>query len=302
MRDILPEPVRVRASTVDGIFYPAEQPELSSLVRDLLERCEVPAGEACSIISPHAAYQYSGVVSAAAFKAASCRSVNRVVLIGPVHREPVEGLILPESQAFQTPLGACRVGETLLRELAARSPGFVFDDIPHLEEHCLEVQLPFLQQLFPQAEIVPVLMGQASPALIQTLSDAFLQVFENLLDSTLFVVSANMTSYTSREQGEAELAAVLGLIRQGDWQVLVDGTSKRSISSCGAGCIAAILSLQQHLGGKSEILKLASSLAVNGDQKKVVHYAAVAFERASHGADPVNRGEKTTTKDGPGGD
>lgn len=294
--------MRVRAPTVDGIFYPAERQELDTRIRNLLAAAGGGAGQACCVISPHAAYDYSGELTAAAFQAAAGRRVERAVLLGPVHREPADRLFLPDSRAFQTPLGLAEIDEEALRRLAEFDKAFAVDDIPHLEEHCLEVQLPFLQIVFPGARIVPVLMGRSTPELVDVLASALGELFSPELERTLAVVSANMTAYRPREQGEAEMAAVLELIRTGDWQTLIDRTGRRSVSSCGAGCIAAILSLERRVGAVASVLKTGSSLELNGDERKVVHYAAVAFERKNHGTDPDSRGTGHAAADGPGGD
>jgi AmmeMemoRadiSam system protein B len=290
--------MKVRAPTVDGIFYPAEAPSLSALVGELLRLAEEGPGGARCIVSPHAAYAFSGEVAAAAYHAAAGRAVERVVLLGPVHREPAERLSLPESEAFQTPLGACEVDGPFLEKLAGASPRFLFDDIPHLEEHCLEVQLPFVQVLFPQARIAPVLMGKSVPALVQALAEALRQALARDADGTLIVASANMTLSRPLEQGARELAAALELIRAGEGQALLEAAARRSVSTCGAGCIAAILSLESLWGGRAEILKLGDSLAAGGDRRKVVQYAAIAFGSVEHGANPDSRGTRDPAEGG----
>jgi AmmeMemoRadiSam system protein B len=271
---------KTRPPTVEGLFYPQDEGELKGRLRELLHgfrRRGRQKGTAQSIISPHAAYDYSGRIAASAFAAAAGRNVETAVLLGPVHREPVEAVILPESQAFQTPLGTVEVQEELLLSLLRGGAMFRRDDIPHLEEHCLEVQLPFLQQLFPAAKVLPILVGQAEPKLVQLLADTLWGALSERLDSTLFVVSANMTTYRGREEGERELAETLELIRGLQWQALLEGTARKRLSSCGAAGIAAILLLHRRLGGRVEVLETGSSLDATGDAKKVVYYAGIAL-------------------------
>ncbi len=268
--------MKVRASTVEGIFYPAEREALAERVGGLLAGCG-PAGTASFLISPHAAYEYSGALAAAAFQAAAGRPVERVLLLGPVHREASERLLLPESEAYQTPLAVTPVDVEAVRRLAARDPCFACDDIPHLEEHCLEVQLPFLQTLFPKALLVPVLMGRPSARLAGVLAEALRQELALAPESTLVVVSANLTCYRPREQGQREAQALLAMIRSGLWRDILEQTERKNLSSCGAGCIAAILAVDQELGPRAEILKLASSLDLSDDERRVVHYGAIAF-------------------------
>ena len=293
--------MRVRASTVDGIFYPAEREALAERVGGLLAGSG-PAGTAGCLISPHAAYEYSGALAAAAFQAAAGRAVERVLLLGPVHREASERLLLPESEAFQTPLATTAVDLETVRRLASRDPCFALDDIPHLEEHCLEVQLPFLQTLFPRALLVPVLMGCPVARLVEALTEALREEPALAPERTLIVVSANLTGYRPREEAQREAQALLELVRAGDWRGILAETEAKTLSSCGAGCIAAILAIEQELGSRAEILKLASSLDVSDDERRVVHYGAIAFGRKKHGTIPDSRGTRRTAEGGAGGD
>jgi AmmeMemoRadiSam system protein B len=293
--------MKVRASTVDGIFYPAEPEALAERVSGLLADCG-PAGTARFLISPHAALEYSGALAAAAFQAAAGRAVERVLLLGPVHREASERLLLPESEAFQTPLAVTPVDQEAVRRLVSRDPCFAFDEIPHLEEHCLEVQLPFLQTLFPKALLVPVLMGRPSTRLAGVLAEALRQELALEPERTLVVVSSNLACDRSREQGQREAQALLDLIRAGLWRDILAETDRRNLSSCGAGCIAAILAVERELGASAEILKLASSLDVSKDERRVVNYGAIAFGRAINGRLPDSRGTQRAAQSDAGGD
>ena len=273
---------RVRPSTVEGIFYPGEQDVLSARLFNLLDHtntAEATGHSPYSIIVPHAALDYSGQIAAAAYRTVTDRTIDTVVLLGPVHRELEQSVLLPQSQLFQTPMGTIAVDEIALNKLARLSPSFRIDDIPHLEEHCLEAQLPFVQHLFPGAEIVPILLGKSTRVLVQTLADVLWELFSNRLGSVLFVISANMSSYLSRDRGRAELERILAWIERVQWQALAEAAERRSISSCGAGCVAAILHLHSRLRGTVEVLRQGSSLEIVKDPKKVVHYAAVVMKR-----------------------
>jgi MEMO1 family protein len=271
----------VRPSTVEGIFYPDERDALSARLIDLLDHTDKPAASArspFSIIVPHAALDYCGRIAAAAYRTVAGRQIDTIVLLGPVHRELEPYVLLPRSQRFQTPMGYAEVDEVALGKMAGMSPAFRIDDIPHLEEHCLEAQLPFLQHLFPQARIVPILLGKPTRALAEALSDAMWTLFENSMGSTLFVVTANMTSNTDESHGNPEAERVIDWILQGDWQPLIEAAEARRISSCGAGCVAAILLFNEKFGGKIEVLRRGSSLPMVRDPKKVVHYAAFIIQ------------------------
>jgi AmmeMemoRadiSam system protein B len=277
MDDLQMSNKRVRPSTIEGIFYPDEKDALSTQLADLLNHSD--AGEAShappySIIVPHAALDYCGGIAAAAYRTVAEREIQTVVLLGPVHREPAKSLFLPHSQVFQTPMGGAAVDEQALEALTALSSSFRIDDIPHLEEHCLEAQLPFVQHLFPEARIVPILLGTPTRALVQLLTDSLWTLYERRLEATLFVVTANMSSNTEEKTSRREAEQVIRWITGGDWRSLIEAAESKSISSCGAGCVAAILLMNDKLGGRITLLREGSSLPMVKDPKKVVRYAA----------------------------
>jgi hypothetical protein len=281
MDDRLTSDKHVRPSTIEGIFYPEEREVLSARLIDLLDHNDMPVASKrspYSIIVPHAALEYCGQIAAAAYRTVADRQIDTVVLLGPVHRELEPSVLLPQSQKFQTPLGDAEVDEISLKKLAELSPAFRIDDIPHLEEHCLEAQLPFVQHLFPKARILPILLGKQSRSLVKALSDSLWALFAERISSTLFIVTSNMTSNADEAQGNRETEQVIDWVVQGDWQSLIEAAESRRISSCGAGCVAAILLFNEKLGGEVEILRRGSSLPMVRDPKKVVHYAAFIIQ------------------------
>jgi hypothetical protein len=272
--------VKVRPSTIEGIFYPAEKNALSLRLRQLLDHIDRRMDQErtlYSIIVPHAALDYCGQIAAPAYGAAVGRSIRTVVLLGPVHREHVEAVILPQSQVFQTPLGSIPVDEADVQKLAKLSPSFKVDDIPHLEEHCLEAQLPFVQHLFPDARIVPILLGKATRTLAERLSDSLLDVYSGRIASTLFIVTANLSSNLPEGKARKEADRIISWIGTGDWQALIEAAESKRISSCGAGCVAVILLMNGKLRGTISVLEQGSSLQVVKDPKKVVCYASFAL-------------------------
>jgi AmmeMemoRadiSam system protein B len=202
--------------------------------------------------------------------------VKTAVLIGPVHRDPLEGIFLPESEEFTTPLGPLAVDMKAVKKLASHGSAFVTTDVPHLEEHCIEVQLPFITHLFPGASIVPLLIGEATLKTIQTLADALRSTFED--DGVVYVVSANMASYMRGTDMKNESETMKRLIMDRDWRGIAAAVEKGGISSCGTAGIAALFRLGgDHL--RVELLKEADSQAVDGDRTRGVHYASYGIFR-----------------------
>jgi MEMO1 family protein len=184
----------VRAAAVAGMFYPADPRSLNAELDELLGGIDASAPRLASpkaLVVPHAGYLYSGPVAAHAYEelGAARGIVRRVVLLGPVHRVPVRGLAVPTADAFATPLGNIALDQPALA--AARElPQVVASDLAHLQEHALEVQLPFLQRQLGEFSLAPFAVGDATVAEVA-------QVIERLWGGpeTLIVISTDLSHY-----------------------------------------------------------------------------------------------------------
>ncbi len=157
---------------------------------------EAPAGSRPTrwpkaLIVPHAGYIYSGPVAGSAYAqlAAGTAAIHRVVLLGPSHRLPFHGLAYSQAEAFLTPLGQVPVDREAYAAIADLPQARAFE-APFQGEHCLEVQLPFLQLLLEDFRLVPFLVGEASTAEVAA-------VLERLWggDETLILVSSDLSHY-----------------------------------------------------------------------------------------------------------
>jgi MEMO1 family protein len=275
---VTPLRTAIRPPLVDGLFYPAKKEALAAAIDDLLARSDTPRAARLGVISPHAGYEYAGAVMGAAFRAVADRAVRTAVVIGPVHRDAENAIYLPESSAFATPLGVVPVDEESVSALAAADPLFQRNDIPHLEEHCLELQLPFLVRLFPGVSIVPMLVGAGGKHGAETLSRALASVFGAREASTVFVVTANMASYMTGKDTARESEELEGLLTRRDWKGVLGAAESRRISACGASSIAGLLALAG-AGCDVQILARARSRDEEQDPAHTVHYAAVSVDR-----------------------
>lgn len=274
------EKKQIRPPIVDGIFYPNREDALKTRIKDIVHSVERPPGKAFAILSPHAALQYTGKLTAEAFTAASLREIKTVVIIGPMHRDPVDGFALPTAQCFQTPLGSVRVNNRYLNELVHTKNNFMFDNIPHFEEHCIEIQIPFIQYIFPQADIVPILIGKQTERNILLLSDALNLTFGTDYKYILFVVTSNTASFISGTRPAAEASRFLSLLKLRDWHGMVDSLNNKNLSACNTAGIASILALcdiDHRLQFDVNILDSCNSGAKNGNSKKIVYYTAAAL-------------------------
>ena len=268
----------LRPAAVAGLFYPGSAAALRKAVDACLAQARpgaidaTPSGSPNSpklpkaVIVPHAGYVYSGPVAAHAYSrvAAARATVRRVVMLGPVHRVPIDGLALPAARAFATPLGTVRVdAEGSARALEL--PQVRLSEAAHALEHSLEVQLPFLQTVLEDFTIVPLAVGDATPEDVAEVIDRLWGGAE-----TLVVVSSDLSHYhpyaEARTLDGATARAILALDASLDHE-----------QACGATPINGFALCARRRGLAPEILDLRSSGDTAGDKSRVVGYASFAF-------------------------
>jgi hypothetical protein len=259
----------VRPAAVAGLFYPDDPDELAGLVDRLLAGAAPPAlgPPPKAIIAPHAGYEYSGPIAASAYAllAAARGRVRRVLLFGPAHCEWFRGLAAPTVAAFATPLGAVPLDRTALAGLADL-PQVVPADSPHREDHALEVQLPFLVRVLGDFALVPLLVGEASPAEVTA-------VMARLWggEETLVVVSSDLSHYLDYRAACRRDAATAGAIERGA------GDALGPHDACGYLPVAGLLGEAGKRGLAARRLDLRNSGDTAGPRDRVVGYGAWAL-------------------------
>lgn len=260
----------IRRAAVAGAFYPSQADELSRTIGNFLIDCrqeiKLPRPPK-AIIVPHAGYVYSGAVAASAYTLLRPlhAEISRVVLLGPVHRVPIKGLALPGGEAFATPLGGVPLDVNACKQLEALAQVSV-NAAAHALEHSLEVQLPFLQRVLPQARVTPLLTCDAPPAEVGAVLAALWGGPE-----TLVVISTDLSHYHP-------YAVAQKLDRDTAAQVLaLDETALTPERACGAAGLQGLLWLARQKGLRPVQLDLRSSGDTAGDKARVVGYGAFAF-------------------------
>jgi AmmeMemoRadiSam system protein B len=273
---------KVRSPIVSGLFYPDEKASAAAAFCSYgLE--QGIGGKAGAIIAPHGAWNLSGSIAAAAFAAAAGRirkqnkdGISKVVLLGPTHNYPEEGLFLSDSRFFGTPLGMLPVDRPLCAALASCSTLMEFNDIPHLKETSLEVLLPFIKFCFPETAIVPVLMSGSQPRLISALARALALVFRPILEETLFVVSSNLSLNKDEKTSLAQAETCLRLLREKKNSEFITGIHRGGISACGGSPIAALL--ESGIPDNWTAVTISDSLVqAQAERGQITFYGAIAF-------------------------
>jgi len=283
----------VRPPAVAGSWYPGDEQDLRKLLERFFEAAKQPQlpGEPVAIIVPHAGYRFSGAIAARAFKTIKGKDFSRVILLGPSHHMGAAflGGAIPTVGQFGTPLGNVPLDTAVCEKLIA-CDGFVGDDRPHAREHCLEIELPFLQSVLRDFRIVPVLIGRSDEATLVKLASAIRSVLD---ERTLIVVSTDFTHYGAtyryvpfKENVQANIArldgAAIDRILAVDRRGFVDFVQHTGATICGRWPVAVALeALADRPNLEGVVLAYATSGAMLKDWTNSVSYAAIALCRGA---------------------
>lgn len=257
----------VRPAAVAGLFYPRDPHELAQSVDAMVSHATPAGGPAPkAIIAPHAGYIYSGPIAATAYaRITALRGrVKRVVLLGPAHRVAADGLALPDTTAFATPLGTVAVDADAVADVCAL-PQVSTSGSAHALEHSLEVHLPFLQAVLGKFSLVPFAVGHAD-------AQDVAGVLEMLWGGpeTLIVVSSDLSHYHPYAVAQA-------LDRKTAADILALRTDITHEQACGATPVTGMSLIAQQRKLEPQLLDLRNSGDTAGDRARVVGYGAFAY-------------------------
>jgi AmmeMemoRadiSam system protein B len=221
-----------------------------------------------TLIVPHAGYIYSGKIAASAYRLLEQNQnrFKRVLLLGPAHRVWLEGAAFPEADAFQTPLGEIALDKELKEKILAEFSWISVSDKAHAEEHCLEVQLPFLQETLGEFKLLPLVVGDTKTEPLAALIHQFSEDHE-----TLIVISTDLShfhDYQTAREIDARTANAIELLEQ---------NRISTEDACGAYPLRGALLAASQNQWNVHRLGLCNSGDTAGDRGRVVGYGAWAI-------------------------
>ena len=262
---------------VNGIFYPEGEAALTDLFASWGLKKGLPAKGGQAIVAPHGAWDLTGSIAASAFAGikenGSGHGIGRILLLGTHHQPGEEGIFLSESDFFETPLGDLEVDQGLNRKLSSCSTLIGINDIPHLSEHSLEVLLPLVKHCFPDAKIVPILMGGRRPLLISALANALRISLETHMEESLIIISSTVSQSLDAAIAFSMANEFIALLEGMDAGAFLERLTDGRISACGGALVAALLE-SGLLSGKhfSALVPLEQG---KNEQGETVYYGAL---------------------------
>ncbi len=271
----------VRPSPIAGTWYPADPERLTRQVDAFLDAApRAPTGEVIGVMAPHAGYRYSGAVAGAAFAPLRARTVDLVVLVGPMHHVYTSPLLTSAHTAYRTPLGDVPLDMEAMRALdaalQARLP-FGLMAITRDPEHSLEIELPFLQRaLAGPFAILPVMVRTQQEDVALALGEALAEILNGR--RALLVASSDLSHYHRQAYARQLDNVFLDAVRAFDPRAVLTAVLSGQAEACGFAPVAAVMQACRLSGARrAEVLTYATSGDVTGDINSVVGYAAAAF-------------------------
>ena len=256
----------VRQPAVAGMFYPADKQELLLMMKNFFQKTKKIISEEKKIkalIVPHAGYLYSGQTAAWGYNQLPEKLANNhFVLIGLSHHFAFDGLCVSRVDYWQTPLG--RVKHLSIFQV---EKNIFASDRPHLQEHCLEVQLPLLQFLYKKFLISCLLTGQRLD--YQKIADWLLKHYSK----SIFIISSDLSHYLPASQAEKKDKKTIEAVLNFDRSYFLNEEN----TACGMMGILILLELAKKLKWKKKIIYYDSSATASGDNQAVVGYASIGF-------------------------
>lgn len=269
----------MRSAVVAGQFYPDETDVLRHMVEEYMAHSRVtPEPErVVGVVVPHAGYIYSGQTAGFAYARIRGKKPKRAILLGGSHRYPIEHASVFDAGGFESPLGSFPVDEGFAKTLAAKTDSTTIR--PHMYEHSLEVQLPFLWVALGPVPIVPVLFGGPPSGWHVNVGRMLAEMVD---DQDLVIASTDLSHYlpddAAHETDKRTVDTVLGK----DSTALIDGLARERCSMCGAAAVVAAMAFASARGATAwSLLDYRTSAQSSGDYTRVVGYAAISMERES---------------------
>ncbi len=270
--------LKIRRAAVAGMFYPDDPEVLRKSLNDMFQSVEKEkvSEKVYGLISPHAGYVYSGQVAAEAYNQIKGEEYDTVVIIAPSHREYFQGASIYDGDMYETPLGKIEIDKELAELCVESSDKVFFSEKGHLEEHSLEVQLPFLQVVLKEFKLLPIIMGDQGFSLSTCLGKILSKLLKE--NNVLVIASSDLSHFYDYESAVTLDRRIEERVNNLDYNGLSRDIEEKKSEACGAGPMIAAMYASKLAGAKfSKVLMLRNSGDVIEDKSRVVGYLSAVI-------------------------
>jgi AmmeMemoRadiSam system protein B len=274
-----------RKPAVSGLFYPNKKEELLQTLKSLfLDSTFGPGalppskerGKIYGVVSPHAGYVYSGAVAARAFYELSSSNFDTVIIIGPNHYGIGTEVGTMNEGSWITPIGKTRIDGELASEISDDCEIVKVDPIAHSRDHCIEVQIPFLQYINKSATILPIILRDQDKNTSIELGKCIAKMIKNR--RVMLVASSDLTHYEPNDRAYSKDTKLISSIQGMNISHFYSVLENSQVTACGYGAIATVMMAAKECGAvNGKLLRYATSGDITGDVSSVVGYSAIVF-------------------------
>ena len=266
-----------RPAAVAGRFYPADADELSELIDDCLGEVKKRKRKASAIMVPHAGLIYSGKIAGEVFSKIDIP--DTVIVIGPKHTNAgVEWAVAPH-ETWVIPGAELKSDRDLAQKLCDAIPGLQMDAAAHQGEHGIEVELPFIAKLNPNAKVVGITIGGGNLDRCQEFASGLTKVLQELDEMPLLIISSDMNHYAAEEENRRKDELAMEALEARDPDRLLQTCIDNQISMCGVLPAVMIMKSLKEMKSlkKASRLGYTTSAETSGDANRVVGYCGMLF-------------------------
>ncbi len=260
-------------------FYPQSSNELAAQIDYLLSGVEkIPLdGDIIGCVVPHAGYSYSGEIAARAYKQLVNEEFESVLIFAPPHRVYRQEPTFDTVSSYLTPLGKVAVDQELIAKLVSESPLFAVSRQPHVQEHSVEVQIPFLQSILkPGFKIAPAVVGDMTFEQLHQAAKIIADVCKG--KNILLIASTDLSHYFRYDQAKEMDRVGMDLIASYEPEKLYKKLMMGETEMCGGFATVLVMLAARELGAVRAIeLGYMNSGDITGDKSSVVGYGSTIF-------------------------
>lgn len=259
----------IRKAAVAGTFYHASPNLLMTYINDLLDKATDQPDTGKAIIAPHAGHVYSGPIAASVYRSLRRRKgkIKKVILIGPSHYVGFMGIATSTADHYETPVGLIPIDKEL-SEKALEIQEVVTMDHAHLQEHSLEVHLPFLQATLEDFSLLPLIIGDVSEDTIAKVLD---KVWGD--DESLIICSTDLSHYMDYQSAKIKDQNTVNAILTNNFD------SMNHHNACGLTPVRGLIKATCQKKLSSKLIDLRNSGDTAGDKERVVGYASFLIDK-----------------------
>jgi AmmeMemoRadiSam system protein B len=277
--------MKIRKPAVSGMFYAGTARELEEQIKWCYKHELGPGAiprvnskglrEIVAIVVPHAGYSYSGPVAAHAYKELADDGIfDTAVILGPNHTGYGYPVSLWAGDGWNTPLGEVEINKELAQKLLGKV--IKADEAAHIQEHSIEVQLPWLQHLYKKVKIVPITMMAQDIETARIVGKTIARAGDDLV----IIASTDFTHYEPHSVAMEKDSSVIEAIVALDEEELYKRCETLDCTICGYGPVAsAIVAAKEMKAKRASLLKYATSGDTSGDFSRVVGYGSIVIKR-----------------------